>query len=257
MQIKSKKYRYFCWQLLLLVSSGFSCIISGTIGVANAQETVEVGEAVSQPIIVQATPSKPARPRPSFFEEERKFGIGNFLESALDGTVNYFAAESINNLEGAVNNFAANPINNFNNLANSSNDALTSATARNISGILTVQSRDKNDANFLTTTFVSDVPGLVNLTFTSPIYGIDPRIGTVTVQNNQGTLNINNGSRNYSGSFSVRNDVVSGAIQVVDPRNPSTTILIQVPPVFSSGSGDDSKPISVPASFSIGLPTDR
>jgi hypothetical protein len=234
---------YFYWQLLLLLLSSCYCLTLVAIGVVNAQETVESKEPVSESPIAQSAPSQPARPRlrVPFFEDERKlrFGFGDFLQSALDGVDNFYGADAINNL---------------------SNDPLSNPLAQNINGTLTVQSRDENDSNFLTTTF--NAPG-VSLIFTDPSYGSDPRIGSITVN---GSITLSNGTtlsfndvRSYNGSFSAKSDQVSGAIQLVDPSNPGTTILIQLPvtSIENIGDVDDSDPLSRPATLSIGLPTDR
>lgn len=243
MHITKKKHDFF-WQLLLFFSSGFSCFILVAIKVANAQETVEAANSVSESTIAQAEPSQPTRRRIKnpFFEQERKlrFGYGDFLESALDGADNFFAADSITNLSNV--NLNAQPI----------------PGAQNIPGVLTVGSRDQDDPNFLTTTYVA--PG-VNLIFSNPGYGSDPRIGTLTVN---GTIRVgaqslifNNLRANYSGSFSVNNNRVSGAVEVVDPSNPGNSIFIQLPPTIIPDVDNDNTPISAGAGFSTGLPTDR
>jgi hypothetical protein len=216
------------------------------IGVANAQETVEAANPTSETPIAQAEPSQPTRRRlrNPFFEEERKlrFGYGGFLESALDGADNFFAADSITNLSNV--NVNAQPL----------------PGAQNILGTLSVGSRNKNDPDFLNITFVPTNSSIDSLNFKMPRYGSDPRIGTITVTGNIGTLKFS-GDRSYSGSFSinnisVNNARVSGAVQLVDPRNPGTTILIQLPPTDIQNY-DDNTTITKPAVLSIGLPTDR
>src|SRR5919202_1927486 len=164
------KYHHFYLQLLLLLFSGFSCLIPVFIGVANAQETVEAANPTSETSIAQAESSQPTRRgiKNPVFEEERKlrFGYAGFLESALDGADNFFAADSITNLSNV--NLNAQPI----------------PGAQNILGTLTVENRNKNASNFLQTTFYA--PG-VELIFTNPSYGSDPRIGTITVTDKIGT----------------------------------------------------------------------
>jgi hypothetical protein len=243
MHIKPKKYHFF-WQLLLFFLSCFYCFTLVAIKIANAQETVEAANSVSESTIAQAEPSQPTRRRIKnpFFEQERKlrFGYGDFLESALDGADNFFAADSITNLSNV--NLNAQPI----------------PGAQNIPGVLTVGSRDQDDPNFLTTTYVA--PG-VNLTFSNPSYGSDPRIGTLTVNGairvGDQSLIFNNLRANYSGSFSFNNNRVSGAVQVVDPSNPGNSIFIQLPPTIIPDVDNDNTPISAGAGFSTGLPTDR
>jgi|SRR5919199_1282520 hypothetical protein len=240
------KYHHFYLQLLLLLFSDFSYLIPVFIGVANAQETVESANPTSETPIAQAEPSQPTRRRLKnpFFEEERKlrFGYGGFLENALDGADNFFAADSITNLSNATLNELSNPI------------------AQNIDGLLSVGPRDKNNPNFLNITFVPTNSSIDSLNFKMPRYGSDPRIGTITVTGKIGTLNFI-GDRRYSGSFSinnisVNNARVSGAVQLVDPNNPGASILIQLPPTVIQNY-DDNTTITKPAVLSIGLPTDR
>ncbi len=243
MQIKPQTIHHSYWKLVVIVLSGFCYVIPMDIGVANARETVKATNPVPGSTIAQATGNQPNRRRlrTPFFEEERKlrFGFGDFLQSALDGVDNLFSADPITNLSNATLNELSSPL------------------AGNIAGTLTVGSRDEDNPNFLTTTF--EAPG-VNLIFTKPSYGSDPRIGTITVDGSitvRGqTLTFNN-LRNYNGSFSVKNDLVNGAIQLVDPRNPGTTILIQLPPTTIPNVNDDDAPIRAGAVLSIGLPTDR
>jgi hypothetical protein len=240
MQVTPKKHRHFYWQLLLLLSSCFACLPPVGSGIANAQEAEE---PVSESTIAQATHSQPVRRRlrTPFFEEQRKlrFGSGDFLESALDGADNFFSTDSVSNLSNATVNELSNPV------------------AENVPGTLTVGSRDEDNPNFLRTRFRA--PG-VDLVFSNPSYGSDPRIGSITVN---GTITVGgrtltfNGVRNYSGSFSIRNDRVRGAIQLVDPQNPGTTILIQLPPTIIPDVDDDDTPIRGGTRLSIGLPTDR
>src|SRR5919202_6925651 len=102
MQIIPKRHHHFYWQLLLLIAASFPGLIPGVIGVANAQENVKTTTPASESSIAQSEPSQPTRRRlrNPFFEEGKKlrFGSGEFLESALDGANNFFAADSITNV---------------------------------------------------------------------------------------------------------------------------------------------------------------
>lgn len=232
----------FAPRLLLLFFPTFYCLNPDAVGVAAAQQPESITQSQSSADPTTSQPA-PTRPKPPFFEESRKarFGFGDFVQSALDGVQNYFSADLITNLSPQ---FSLNPL----------SDPLGS----NLSGILTVQSRNKRDANYLTTTFIG--PG-VNLTLSSPNQSADPRIGTInvngTVTVNGRTITFNNVRRDYSGSFATRNNDVSGAILVVDPQDPNTSIFIQLPLTNIPNVKNDRQPISGQAQFSIGLPSDR
>ena len=247
MQIMPKHYHFY-WQLLLLLASHFYCLIPGFTGVANAQETVETEERVSESTIAQSAPIQPTRSRLRipFFEQGKKlkFGSGEFLQSALDGANNFFAADSITNVSRPNVDLNAPPI----------------PGAENIPGTLTVRSSDRNDPNVFTATFVSTTPG-VDLTFNSPIYASDPRMGTLTVNGTISvggqTLTLDNVRANYNGSYSINNNQVSGTAQVVAPSNPGNTIVLQLPLTTVQDIDGPNFFIQRPAVFSIGLPSDR
>ena len=247
MQI-TPKHHHFYWQLLLFLASSFSCLIPGVIGVANAQETVETAERVSESTIAQSAPIQPTRSRLRipFFEQGKKlkFGSGEFLQSALDGANNFFAADSITNVSRPNVDLNAPPI----------------PGAENIPGTLTVRSSDRNDPNVFTASFVSTTPG-VELTFNSPSYGSDPRMGTLTVNGTISvggqTLTLDNVRANYNGSYSINNNQVSGTAQVVAPSNPGNTIVLQLPLTTVQDIDGPNFFIQRPAVFSIGLPSDR
>lgn len=234
--------RYFSGKLLILVSATLYCLNLDAFGLANAQQPVN--STVTQSTSPQPTDrNAPRRPNPGFFEEERRqqFGFGKFLDSALDGADNYFASDSVSEL------------------SNASLNPLSAPVISPINGTLTVLSRNENSPNFLKTTFAV-TPDAPIVTLSSPQYGTDPRIGTLTVngavQANGKTINFS-GRRNYSGSFAIKDNNVSGAVQVVDPNDPSTTIFIQLPQTQIPNVDDDNQPLSAPAQLSIGLPSDR
>jgi len=183
----------------------------------------------------QAEENKPKirRPKASFFEQERKqkFGFADFVSSALDGSDNFFAADnSIKSL-----------------LSSPNKNQFYNAT---IPGTLIIGSRDKNSPNFLNITLQGG--SLLNFTLSNPQYGGDPRIGTINVS---GVPGVN--TFQYIGSFSVKNDLVSGAIQLIDPKNPGQSIFIQLPATNIPNVKDDNTPISTSVFFNRGLPTDR
>jgi hypothetical protein len=251
MQITLKRHHHFYWQLLLLIAASFPGLIPGVIGVAQAQETVETANPASESSIAQSEASQPTqrRLRNPFFEQGKKlkFGSGEFLQSALDGANNFFAADSITNVSRPNVDLNAPPI----------------PGAHNIPGTLTVSGSDRKNPNFLTTltaTFVSTTPG-VKLTFSSASYGSDPRMGTLTVDGTISvhgqTITLHNVPANYSGSYSINNNRVSGVAQVVDPSNPGNTIVLQLPPTTVPDIDGPNFSIPRPAVFSIGLPSDR
>lgn len=132
--------------LLLLCSAILYCLNLDAFALANAQQPVDSN--VAQSTSPQNNDrNAPRRPRPGFFEEERRqqFGFGNFLESALDGADNYFASDSISDL------------------SNASLNPLSAPVINPINGTLTVLSRNENSPNFLKTTFgvVPNVPILI------------------------------------------------------------------------------------------------
>ncbi|MEB3125949.1 MAG: hypothetical protein VKL00_10060 [Synechococcales bacterium] len=183
------------------------------------------------------TNAQPRRPRTTFFEQERRprFGFGDFLESALDGSQNVFADTA------KVSNYRLDP--------------LSDITVGPISGTFTVTNRNQDSANFLVSNFTN--PGTAtNITFSNIQTGSTPQLGTLTIN---GTINGQpvSGTRNYNAGFSQRGDTVSGVILVTDPANPSNSVFINLPPQLVPGAGDTSQPISSPASLTFGLPTDR
>lgn len=188
---------------------------------------------VNAHIQAQENKPQPPRPRPSFFEQERKpkFGFGDFVNSALDGVDNFFAADH------NVKTLLANP----NQLYNPLNPAT-----------LTVNSRDENSPNFLNI----DLQGSgLNLTLGNPKYSGDPRVGTLDVLGGNafpGATTIQ-----YRGSFSTKGDLVTGSVQLFDPNNPNRTIFIHLDPTNIPNVNDENVPISAPVNFNLGLPTDR
>jgi hypothetical protein len=252
MQITSKRHHHFYWQLLLLLFSGFSGFTLVVIGVANAQETVETANPASESSIAQSAPIQPTRRRLRipFFEEGKKlqFGSGEFLQSALDGANNFFAADSITNVSRPNVDLNAPPIPRVQN----------SPGVHNKLGTLTVRSSDRNDPNVLITRFKAPD---VDLRFSSPSYGSDPRMGTLTVNGTISvsgkTITFNNVRANYNGSYSINNNRVSGTAQVVPPSDPGNTIVIQLPPTTVKDIDGSNFSIRRPAVFSIGLPSDR
>jgi len=112
-----------------------------------------------------------------------------------------------------------------------------------------------NNPAFLNGSFIS-TDG-TNLQFSNVISGSNPQRGTLTVE---GTIFINGvpnpviGVREYSASGNENNGFVSVTVQLVDPNNPSQTILIQVPASRNSG---DRNTARGRANLSIGRPIDR
>ena len=175
------------------------------------------------------------RPRVTFFEQEQKFGNEDFLQSALAGTTQ--AIEDPAKLSpNAVNSFSANLI--------------TSPTVVGLlkTGPLNSAQSSVNNVNF---TPVGSISPTVFGTLTP---SSNPQIGTITITS--GTLNGQNvaGTYNYNASYSRSGSTSSGTILLVNPNNPSQSLLIQAPPQPFSGSSNG---INGPASISIGLPKDR
>ena len=181
------------------------------------------------------------RPKASFFEQERKqkFGFSDFVSSALDGSDTFFAAD--NNVKNL--------------LAISKQNQFYNATMPMI-GTLTIQSLDKNDSNFLNTILTGPLPqggsGTI-FTLSHPNLSTDPRIGTINVSGIPGVTTFQ-----YTGSFSIKGNLVSGAIQLIDPKNPQQSYFIQLPVTNIPNVNNNTiltKPVSV--IFSTGLPIDR
>ncbi len=241
MNISTKTNPHFYTKLLLLFSSTCLWLTPPLLGVANAQEkqpnnpiTQNTSESTTE-----TTPQPRRQGRPIFIEQERKFGGGSFLDSAVNGIDNTFPDPA------KVSGFRSDPLSN----------ELT-----NIQGTIRVESRDDNSDNFLDTHFFDD-GGFADITLTDANPGSNPQLGTVTVYgtvtlNNGQTLQFNNIPATYNAGFSSKGNKVSGVLQVIDPNNPGNTIFIQLP-VTTVPDTDDNKPISAPGSLSIGLPTDR
>lgn len=190
----------------------------------------------------QAEENKPKvrRPKPSFFEQERKprFGFGDFLNSALDGSDNFLSADnSVKTLLAPGNQ------NQFYNATNP--------------GTLTVVSRDENSTDFLKINL--DGGSILNFNLRDPKYNGDPRIGTIKVDNLTSNIAGLTGVTNfqYRGSFSVNGNLVSGAVLLIDPKNPQQSIFIQLPARNIPNVNDENTPISAPVFFNIGFPSDR
>jgi len=236
----------FSLRMLLLLGSVFSCLNLVVAGDAAAGEAGVETQHSSNGVVAQSTPTTqtppaPRRPRPSFFEQERRFGFGDFLDSALDGGGRVFSSDPITDLSS--NNFDLNPL------------ARGSAP---VTGSLSVENRSETNPNFLRTDFSS--PG-ANLTFSNAQPSSDPRTGTITLN---GTVTINgttipfrNVPATYTGSFSAKDNNVSGAIQVINPNDPNTSIFIQLPPTRLPNINNPNEPLRAPAQLSIGRPTDR
>lgn len=215
------------------------------LALAEPAKAGEAGKSGDSEIIAQSTDSgqqKRPRLRNSFFEQERKlFGLGDFLDSALDGVQNVFGADNQTNLSEET-----------------SLDALSSIEQSGLEAILTVSDFNDNDrGDFLNTTLVGDG---VNLSFSNSQPNSDERTGTIVVNGNVGELQFNGIRVNYNAGFSSKNDDVSGVIQLTDPNNPGRAIFIQLPRTGVEGVGDlnsDNDRVSGRARLSIGLPSDR
>jgi hypothetical protein len=209
---------------------------------AIAQETeVETETQVETTVENTETPKAPKRLRATFFEEERrlKFGDGLFLQSALDGAQNAFPDPA--------------KIGNFN------SDLIRNGTQQR--GLLSVESLDEDDSNFLVTNF-NDAETGTTLKFQDINRNSNDRTGVLTVH---GTVigddgqvyNFNNVRADYIAGYSEQGDQVSAVLLVTDPNNPSQSILIEVDPVYAPEFQDRKRINNQPASLSIGLPTDR
>ncbi|MBD1847235.1 hypothetical protein H6F89_28295 [Cyanobacteria bacterium FACHB-63] len=176
--------------------------------------------------------------RSTFFEEERRlrFGFTNFLDAALDGAGN------------AINTNVRNP--------ETFATVLEASRGGPLPGTLVVGSRDRNDPNFLASTFTADSVGTVTITRVSP--DSNEQTGNVDLQlrsiNGQ-SLDIVNGR--YRASGAANNDRVSGVIEVTDPTNPERAVFIQLPPNTSPNASDNNQTISGRATVSVGRPVDR
>jgi len=174
------------------------------------------------------------RPKPSFSEQPRKlrFGFGDFLDSALDGSDSFLVTGPL--------------IANFNRFYNPQ-----------MQGTLTVDSRDQHSSNFLSTTLTGELLSgeLLFLQLNNPHFSGDPRIGTINVVRSTGIAGVT--SFQYSGSFSVKGNLVSGAIELFNQKNPAQSIFIQLPPSTVANINNNNTQLMVPVTFSIGLPTDR
>jgi hypothetical protein len=183
----------------------------------------------------QAEENKPKirRPKASFFEQERKqkFGFADFVSSALDGADTFFAAD--NNVKAL--------------LASPNKNQFYNPT---IPGTLTIVSRDRNSPNFLKISLEGG--SLLNFNLSNAQYSKDPRIGTINVSGVPGVTTFQ-----YTGSFSVKNDLVSGVVQLIDPKNPGQSIFIQLPATNIPNVQDKNTLISTPVFFNRGLPSDR
>ena len=190
----------------------------------------------------QSAPTNRRRLRTSFFEEERKpkFGFGDFLRSALDGSQNAFADPA------KVSEFTL--------------DLIRNPQLNNLDGTITVQSLDDDNNNFLLTNFTATNES-ATLNFSNINQGSDPRQGTLTVNGTATvdgqTLQFNNIQADYNVGFSEQNDNVSAVLLVTDPDNPENSFFIEIPPTEIPGFDDDDGLQSTPANLTIGLPTDR
>lgn len=192
----------------------------------------------------QAEENKPKirRPKSSFFEQERKqkFGSSDFLPSALDGSDHFFATDNNIQTTQTIQTIQTNP--------NQTNpNQFYSPT---IPGTLTIQSRDRNSPNFLNIALQGG--SLLNFNLSNPQYSGDPRIGTINVSGIPGVTTFQ-----YTGSFSAKGDLVSGAVQLIDPKNPGQSIFIQLPPTNIPNVRNKNTVISAPIFFNQGLATDR
>ncbi len=241
MEISQKMNYRFHTKTLLILSSTCLWLTPPLLGVANAQEKqpdAPIAQNTSE-TTTETVPQPRRQGRPYFIEQERKFGGGSFLDSAVNGIDNTFPDPA------KVSGFRSDPLSN----------ELT-----NIQGTITVESRDDDDDNFLDTHFFDDA-GFADIELTNANPGSNPQLGTVTVSgsvtlNNGQTIKFNDVPATYNAGFSSKGNKVSGVLQVIDPNNPGNTIFIQLP-VTTVPDTDDNQPISAPGSLSIGLPTDR
>lgn len=254
---------HFYPKLLLVLSSACFCL-SLAVDVADAQEAVLQAPTSSDKIVGQSptpptTSNRPVRRRlrATFFEEETRvgrFGVGNFLQSALDGAQNALADPAkISNFEDfRGSNILPNPLTNPETLTG----ALTVSTSANDDNVNSIEFAG-GGANINLGGFPE------NLQFDSIEDVADVRTGTLTVsgtvptENGRVTLN---GVRNYNLGYSENGDNISAVLLITDPENPSQSIFIQVPPDnngrrFSDLGEDDN--VTRPANLSIGLPSDR
>jgi hypothetical protein len=191
------------------------------------------------------------RPRATFFEQEQKvgkddsltfvgkddsltFGNENFLQSALSGTTQAIEDPAKFRPNG-VSSFSANLI-----ISPTVSGALITGPLTSVESALTNAQFSSSVGNIQ---FNSLTPSSNRQTGTASI------TGTLNGQNVTGNYNYNAG---YSRSDS--NSPSSATILLVNPNNPSQSLLIQVPPQSFSGGRN---PINGPASISIGLPKDR
>lgn len=178
------------------------------------------------------------RVRATFFEEERRlrFGFTNFLDAALDGAGN------------AINTNIRNP--------EVFIPAPTVSTDPPLPGVLVVESRDRNDPNFLVSNFTADTVGTVRITRVSPDSSAQTgNIDLQLVSINGQTFDVVNGR--YRASGAANGDRFSGVIEVTDPTNPTRAIFIQVPPTTSADASNNSQRLSGRATVSVGRPVDR
>jgi len=324
MAIQQKITRILAGGQLWVLPAAFSFLSLSWVAPTNAVETAPPN--ATSFLISQATQTKPAasrpRPRPAFFEEERRprFGFGDFLNSALDGVDNSFSGDAVQNSptitldpvsggfmgisgtltvginenirtsdastggtnvipptvgepatgvinsnppivgESATGGINSNPPivgepgtgSNF-----VSDSPIRASRTGAINGNLRQASStdQRNNPGFLNGSFIS-TDG-TNLQFSNVIPGSSPQRGTLTVQGNiliNGVLTPVSGVREYSAGGNENNGFVSATVQLVDPKNPSQAIFIQVPATRNLGNRNTA---SGPANLSIGRPIDR
>lgn len=270
MYILQKNRCRFYPKLLLVLSSACFCL-SLAVDVADAQETVLPAPTSSDRIVGQSptpptTSNQPVRRRlrTTFFEEETRvgrFGVGNFLQSALDGAQNALADPA------KISNFGENPSNPSISLFGRPQD-----NPNDISGELTVFNDGSNNGGVTSITFNNQQNTNVtfgglpqNLQFDSIEDVAEVRTGTLTIQNGSTVVTPNgtriplSGIRNYNLGYSENGNNTSAVLLITDPENPSQSIFIQVPPVSGRRFSDLGQQDNVrqPANLSIGLPSDR
>jgi hypothetical protein len=325
MAIQQKITRILAGGQLWVLPAAFSFLSLSWVAPTNAVETAPPN--ATSFLISQATQTKPAasrpRPRPAFFEEERRprFGFGDFLNSALDGVDNSFSGDAVQNSPtitldpvsggfmgisgtltvginenirmsapspggmnvipptiGAPSTGGINdnppiigepgtgginenpPIIGEPGTGGINENPVSPRTASRtgaINGNLRQASStdQRNNPGFLNGSFIS-TDG-TNLQFSNVIPGSSPQRGTLTVQGNiliNGVLTPVNGVREYSAGGNENNGFVSATVQLVDPKNPSQAIFIQVPATRNLGNRNTA---SGPANLSIGRPIDR